>query len=248
MYANDSGGSQKKIPAGIGRRDLAGLGCAPQSMLSGNRRGLGVAPAVAMAASKIHISLKTPSEKRAANVLSGVVNAANAGNLRAVAILDSRRSLGISKERAVWASGYNRVRADVLANYAAQRNALIAAIPASAQKDPEAAAAYAKSGGSAMVIPTVVPPSSATIQDTPGVMDASPPAPPSVVQKILDFVVPVALETKAGQDVRDAVVQSAVNAQVEQTKANVTNAVKNIPLPVWIVGGYLLLRAFGRKR
>lgn len=89
--------------------------------------------------------LTTPSEKRAANVIGGVVESANGGNLVAVAVLDARKDIGIAKERAVWAGGFGKVSAAVLASYSPRRNALIAAIPASAQASPEAAAAYAVS-------------------------------------------------------------------------------------------------------
>jgi hypothetical protein len=92
------------------------------------------------------VSFATPSEKRAAKVIGPVIASANGGNLRAVAVLDSRRTIGIAKEQRVWGDGFAKVSPDVLAQYLPNRSALIAAIPAGAQSNPEAAAAYALSG------------------------------------------------------------------------------------------------------
>jgi hypothetical protein len=92
----------------------------------------------------VHISLKTPSEKRARKVIPAVVASANSGNMAAVAILDRRRtSAGIQKERNEWEHGYSQIAASVLAKYLPDRAKYLAAIPASAQASPEAAASYA---------------------------------------------------------------------------------------------------------
>ncbi len=102
------------------------------------------APAAASLISKspISVSLKTPSETRAARVLPGVVSNANGGNLVGVAILDTRRSIGIAKENEVWAGGYAQVSASVLSDYLPLRSRVIATIPPTAQASPEDAAKY----------------------------------------------------------------------------------------------------------
>jgi hypothetical protein len=85
---------------------------------------------------------KRPSDQRAAAVLPTVVSQANAGNLVGVAILDTRRTFGISAERAVWVGGYNQVSPQIIAAYLPVRDKVIATIPAEAQATPEAAAGY----------------------------------------------------------------------------------------------------------
>lgn len=87
--------------------------------------------------------LKTPSEKRAAKIVPQILTAANTGNMNAVAILDVRRSIGISKERAVWSAAYNQINPAILAKYAAQRDKVIASIPPGANANPESAAEWA---------------------------------------------------------------------------------------------------------
>lgn len=97
-------------------------------------------------ASGVHISFKTPSDKRAAKVLPSVVQSALSGNLTALKCLDERRGppgpptqVGVAAERAVWAGGYNQVvtqRPDLLALYQANK----AKIPAVNHSSPEAAA------------------------------------------------------------------------------------------------------------
>jgi hypothetical protein len=106
-----------------------------------------VGAAVTTVGSLVGISFKQPSEKRAAAVLPGVVQSANSGNLLAVGILDTRRSIGISAERAVWAGGFGQVSASVLEVYNRPdvRAKVVGMIPASAQSSPEAAANYATS-------------------------------------------------------------------------------------------------------
>lgn len=86
---------------------------------------------------------KRPSDQRAAAVLPTVVSQANGGNLVAVAILDTRRTFGISSERAVWTTGYNQVSPQIIAAYLPVRDRVIATIPQEAQATPEAAAGYA---------------------------------------------------------------------------------------------------------
>jgi hypothetical protein len=134
--------------------------------------GYGIAPVVvgsiaslATGGRVLGISFKTPSEKRAAKVLGGVVNSANAGNLNAVAILDSRRYIGIAKERAVWSGGFNRVSSSVRAAYDPMAAALKAGIPASAQSGPEAAAQWALSN----------PRMASAAPSAPAVAPAAPP-------------------------------------------------------------------------
>lgn len=110
-----------------------------------------VAGAAKIISSKIHISFKTPSEKRAAKVLPGVVAAAMGGNLLAVKVLDTRRFLGIQKERDVWASGYNQVaqaRPDLISAYEAHKDSL----GAIDQSGPEAAAASITASAGAGVV------------------------------------------------------------------------------------------------
>jgi hypothetical protein len=82
------------------------------------------------------------SDSKARSVLPQVVASANTGNLVAVAILDTRRTFGISAERAVWASGYQQVNPGILAGYLPVRDKVIATIPQSAQAGPIEAAAY----------------------------------------------------------------------------------------------------------
>lgn len=177
--------------------------------------GLGVAPIVAGIATKVFggISFKTPSEKRAAKVIGPVIAAANQGNLRAVAILDSRRDLGIAKERAVWANGFSKVSPSVLAVYGPQRAAIVAAIPASAKSGPEAAASWA--------LQTAVTPDQTTIQ------------------KISDVVVPAFLDTQAGREVKSAVVQSAVSSEAASAAQTVKSSA--LPLVLGAVTAFLLL-------
>jgi hypothetical protein len=115
------------------------------------------------------ITLKEPSEKRAAKVLPQVVQSALSGNLIAVAVLFSRTTFGISAERAVWQGGYNQVaaqRPDVVAQYQARAASLI--VPAAAQSSPEAAAQYA--------VANVVTASTATAGSSlpPGTSTSSP--------------------------------------------------------------------------
>lgn len=74
---------------------------------------------------------KTPSEKRARKVIPSLVSAANAGNMRAVAVIDLRRGSGISKERAEWVKAYGQINATVLAAYLPNRSKHIAEIPPS---------------------------------------------------------------------------------------------------------------------
>lgn len=74
--------------------------------------GIGIAPLAVAAIAKrvLRISFKKPSGKRAAAVIGGVINSALGGNLTAVKCLWERRNIaGIAKERAVWASGLNKV-------------------------------------------------------------------------------------------------------------------------------------------
>lgn len=104
---------------------------------------LAIASAGAQVAKFAGVSFKTPSEKRAAKVIPGVVSAANAGTMAAVAILDTRRNIGIAKERAEWAKGFAQVSASVLAAYTPNRAKWVDSIPSSAQAGPEAAASYA---------------------------------------------------------------------------------------------------------
>lgn len=100
--------------------------------------------AAAGALSGLSKRLRTPSEKRAAKVLPGVVSAALAGNLLAVKVLDERRNggahpAGIAKERAVWDKGYNQVlsqRPDLITAYQAAR----ATLPVVDHSSPESAA------------------------------------------------------------------------------------------------------------
>lgn len=197
----------------------SGLGLYPK-----RDEGLGIAPVVAGIAAKAFggISFKTPSEKRAAKVVPAVVAAANQGNLRAVAILDTRRvpngmpgvNVGVAKERAVWQSGFARVSPSVLAVYGPQRSAIISAIPVSVQSGPEAAASWA--------LQTPVTPDQTTIQ------------------KISDVVVPAFLDTQAGREVQSAVVQSAVSTKAGE----VVQAAKSsaLPLAIGAVVAFLLFR------
>lgn len=93
-------------------------------------------------ASTFGISLKESSDSIAKKVVGSVVSAANAGNLYGVAILDTRRTFGISAERAVWSSGYSQVSPQVIAAYTPVRDKVIAQIPQSAQAGPAQAAAF----------------------------------------------------------------------------------------------------------
>lgn len=186
---------------------------------SGAYRGsqFGLVPAIAAPLiSKVapKISFKTPSDKRAERVLGGVVSAANSGNLNAVAILDTRRNIGIAAERAVWAKGYAQLSSAVLAAYTPNRAAIIAAIPASAQKSPEAAAAWATG--------------------TPYTGSKS------TIQQISDAVVPVLLDTEAGRELQSAVVKSAVQSNLDTAKASVSDAAGKY-WPVLAIGVALLL-------
>lgn len=107
---------------------------------------LGIAPvAIATGLSFLTALGKKGSNARAAAVIPTVVNSANGGNLMAVAILDTRRSIGIAKERAVWANGFSQVHPDVLAAYDPLAARVKAMIPATAQATPEAAAQFAVS-------------------------------------------------------------------------------------------------------
>lgn len=162
---------------------------------------------------KVGISLKTPSEKRAASVIGPVIASANGGNLNAVAILDSRRSIGISVERAVWQKGFDQVLSAVRASYDPQRSALLASIPGSAQVGPEAAAAWAL-----------------------GTVYSAPKT--TTIQKVANVVVPALLDTEAGQQIQSAVVSAAVQDQV-QTAAKTA---KGWIIPALIVGGFFFLK------
>lgn len=180
---------------------------------------LGAAPVVAAVASagakKIFggISFKTPSETRARRVIPAVVASANQGNLRAVAVLDTRRSIGIAKERAEWARGYGQVTPSILATYqTTQASRSRIEVPASAQSGPEAAATWA--------LQTPV-----TAQQT-------------TIEKISDVVVPAFLDTQAGREVKQAAVESAVSAEV--TRAG--ESLKGLAIPLAIGAAFLLLR------
>jgi len=184
-------------------------------------KSLGIAPLIVATAlpsikkviGKVGVSFATPSEKRAARVIGPVVQAANAGNLNAVAILDSRRSIGIDKERAVWAQGFSQVTPQVLAVYSPHRSDLIAAIPESAQAGPEAAASWA--------------------------LQSPVSVPPSVLQQVADTVVPAFLNTQAGQQIKAAAVQSAVTSTAQQG----SDLVKQYALPVGIgIALFLFMR------
>src|SRR4051812_9803241 len=105
---------------------------------------LAVAAQGASVAKALGISFKTPSEKRARKVMGAVVAAANNGSMKAVAILDTRRTrAGIEKERAEWRNGFAKVSPGIIATYNVNRVAYVNAIPESAQASPEAAAQYA---------------------------------------------------------------------------------------------------------
>lgn len=160
----------------------------------------------------VGISFTTPSEKRAANVIGPVVASANNGNLNAVAILDSRRSLGIVDERAVWAKGFNQVLPAIRAVYDPQRNALVASIPASAQKSPEAAASWA--------------------------LNTTVTQKPTTIQTIADTVVPVLLGTDAGQELQQAVVGAAVKDKTQQ----LVSTAKSWMIPLGLALGFVFLR------
>lgn len=169
-------------------------------------------PVIKSVASKIHISFGTPSATRARNVIGPVIQAANAGNLNAVAILDSRRSIGIDSERAVWSNGFAQVSPNVLAVYSPHRADLIAAIPESAQSGPEAAASWA--------------------------LQSPVSVPPSVLQQVADTVVPALLNTQAGQQIKAAAVSAAVKDQAAQAG----DTLKKYAVPAVIIGAVLLLR------
>jgi hypothetical protein len=90
----------------------------------------------------VKISFAKPSEQRAAAVLPSVVQSALSGNLTALKCLDERRTIGIAKEQAVWAGGYQQVvtqRPELLQLY----NQNKARIPAVNESSPETAAASA---------------------------------------------------------------------------------------------------------
>jgi hypothetical protein len=86
-----------------------------------------------------NISLKTPSEARAASVIPDVVKAANAGNMLAVKVLDERRTIGIAAERAEWVKGYAQVTPAMIQKY----NTVKSTLPAADHTGPEAAAGWA---------------------------------------------------------------------------------------------------------
>lgn len=188
--------------------------------LYAKRRGfLGAAPLVATVASagakKIFggISFKTPSEVRARRVIPAVVASANQGNLRAVAVLDTRRNIGIARERAEWARGYGQVTPSVLASYqTVQASRSRIDVPASAQSGPEAAATWA--------LQTPVTP-----QQT-------------AIEKVADVVVPAFLETQAGREVKQAAVESAVQSEV----AKAGESLKGLAIPLAIGAAFLLFR------
>lgn len=111
---------------------------------------LGVAPVVAYSAIKIGAGilsglLTKPSEDRAAAVMPYVIRSAvEEGNLSAVKVLDERRAIGISAERAVWTTGYNTVaqQAPTLLSDYQQYKAMV---PEPDQRNPETAAQWALS-------------------------------------------------------------------------------------------------------
>lgn len=191
--------------------ESSGLGLAPMILAT-------ALPVVKSAVSKVvpKVSFATPSDKRASGVVGQVVQAANAGNLNAVVILDSRRNIGVAAERAVWAKGFVQVSPAVLSVYAPHRNDLISAIPESAQASPEAAASWA-------------------LQSPVSVQ-------PSVLQQVADTVVPVLLNSKAGQQVKAAAISAAVNDQAAQG----VDLVKKYALPVGIGLALLLFMRRGR--
>lgn len=177
---------------------------------------LGALPVAAIATAGVKkifggISFKTPSETRARRVIPAVVASANQGNLRAVAILDTRRNIGISAERAEWARGYGQVAQSILATYTPRRTEIVSGIPASAQSSPENAASWA--------LQTPVTESQTTIQ------------------KISDVVVPAFLDTQAGREVKTAVVESAVQSQA----AKVADVAKSSALPLALGAAAMLL-------
>jgi hypothetical protein len=96
---------------------------------------------------------RAPSEKRAARVAPGVIQAANAGNLVAVKgiIHRAQPGFGIAKERAVWQSALAQVKPQLVAQ--AQKNDKN--IPEADHKNPEAFAASI--AASAAMMPTAVP-------------------------------------------------------------------------------------------
>jgi len=118
----------------------------------------------------INISLKTPSDKRAAQVLPSVVQSALVGNLTAVRCLDERRNLGIQAERAVWLGGYNQVvtqRPELLTAY----NQYKSKIPVVNNASPEAAAASALANP--FSAPGMGTPSASASPDTPALSAAA---------------------------------------------------------------------------
>lgn len=120
------------------------------------------------------ISLKEPSDKRAAKVVPQVVQSAVAGNLLAIAVLASRSTYGISAERAVWQNGYNQVassRPDLVQQYQARKASLqVPGFP-----DPETAAQWATANviTASSTSPGVVPPGTPT--NPPPIGDAGAP-------------------------------------------------------------------------
>jgi hypothetical protein len=106
--------------------------------------GLGALPILAVSAGAGILKgiTKTPSEKRAAKVLPAVVASAMGGNLTALKAMKDRSTFGISKERAVWLGGYNKVasaRPDLVAALAAN----LRFIPRIDNSTPESAASSA---------------------------------------------------------------------------------------------------------
>lgn len=92
---------------------------------------------------------KTPSEKRAAAVAPGVIQAANAGNLVAVKGIMRRTTQGIQKERAVWTAALAQVKPELVQRAVKQDKT----IPEADHKNPEAFAASVLSA-STMYAPT----------------------------------------------------------------------------------------------
>lgn len=140
----------------------------------------------------VNVSLKKPSEKKARDVIPGVVGSANGGNLSAVAILDTRRNIGIAKERAEWAKGFSQVSQSVLAVYGPIASRVRGSIPVSAQKGPKEAAAWALANpqgppapsGSSQAqspSPTITQPYTQVPMPQPGVVAIGPSAQPEYI-------------------------------------------------------------------
>lgn len=127
--------------------------------------------------SGVHISFAKPSEQRAAKVLPGVIQSALSGNLTAIKCMDERRGppgpptqVGVAKERAVWAGGYNQVvtqRPELLTQYNQYKDK----IPAINHSSPEAAAQSALANP--FSAPGMGTPSSSTSPDTPALSAAA---------------------------------------------------------------------------